>query len=163
MKKTIIMTLAAASLAFVPACSNYADFNRVSASSVGGVSQLIPGTVVSARTVRIDASSSDKSTAGLIGSALGAGAGNMLGRGKGRVVSTVGFGVAGLLAGRGVGKYANQSDGQELTIQADHDKRMYTVTQPIYAGYGAIPVGTHGNLQYGSNAKFVPDGMGVSY
>jgi len=163
MKKTIIMTLAAASLAFVPACSNYADFNRVSANSVGGVSQLIPGTVVSARTVRIDASSSDKSTGSIIGTALGAGAASMLGRGKGQIVSTVGGGVAGMLAGRAIGKYANQADGQELTIQADNGKRMYTVIQPIYKGYGAIPVGTHGNLQYGSNSKFVPDGMGVSY
>lgn len=157
------MTLLAAGLALVPSCSNYANFNRVSANEVGSVSQVIPGTVVSARTVRIDASSTDKQLGTGVGAVAGAASGALLGRGKGQLVSAAGFGLAGALAGRGISKYANQADGQELTIQADGSKKMYTVTQPIYEGYGAIPVGTHGNLQYGSKAKFVPDGMGVSY
>lgn len=163
MKAIVYMSLLAVGLAIVPSCSNYANFNRVSANSVGSVSQVIPGTVVSARTVRIDASSSDKSLGTGLGAVVGAASGALLGRGKGQLVSAAGFGLAGAGLGRGIGKYANQSDGQELTIQADKGHQMYTVTQPIYKGYGAIPVGTHGNLQYGSNAKFVPDGMGVSY
>lgn len=163
MKAIAYMSLLAVGLAMVPSCANYANFNRVSANSVGTVQQVIPGTVVSARTVRIDASSTDKQLGTGVGAVAGAASGALLGGGKGQLVSAAGFGLAGALAGRAIGKYANQSDGQELTIQADKGKQMYTVTQPIYEGYGAIPVGTHGNLQYGSNARFVPDGMGVSY
>ena len=63
------------------------------------------------------------------------------------------------MVGRGVGKYANESDAQELVIQADSGKHQYRVIQPIYKELGAIPVGTHGSLQYGgAGSKFVPDG-----
>lgn len=133
--------------------------NQVSSNEVGSVAQVIPGTVVSARTVRIDASSSDKNLGTGIGAALGAGSGALLGKGKGQLVSSVGFGVLGALAGRGASKYANQSDGQELVIQADKGGAQYRVTQPVYQQVGIIPVGTHGSLQYGgTGSKFLPDG-----
>lgn len=159
MKSKIYATLLALSLVLVPSCANLGSLNRVGANEVGSVAQVIPGTVVSARTVRADASSSDKNLGTVLGAALGAGSGSMLGRGKGQVVSTVGFGALGAMVGRGVGKYANESDAQELVIQADSDKKQYRVIQPIYKELGAIPVGTHGSLQYGgSGSKFVPDG-----
>lgn len=159
MKKNIITSLLALSVVLVPSCANLANFNAVGANEIGSVAQVIPGTVISARTVRADASSTDKNLGTGIGAALGAGAGSLLGKGSGQVVSAVGFGVLGAMAGRGVSKYANQSDAQELVIQADGSKAQYRVTQPIYEQLGPIPVGTHGSLQYGgAGSKFVPDG-----
>lgn len=159
MKSKVYVALLALGLVLVPSCANLGSLNSVSANEVGSVAQVIPGTVVSARTVRADASSSDKNLGTGLGAVLGAGAGSLLGRGKGQLVSAVGFGAAGALAGRGVGKYANQSDAQELVIQADSGKQQYRVIQPIYKELGAIPVGTHGSLQYGgAGSKFVPDG-----
>lgn len=141
-------------------CSDMTSLSTVSADSLGAVAQVIPGTVVSARTVEVSASSSDKNLGMGLGTALGAGAGSLLGRGKGQIVSAVGFGVVGALAGRGVGAAAGKTKGQELVIAADGNKQQYRVIQPIYSQIGAIPVGTHGNLQYGgSSSKFLPDGF----
>lgn len=159
MKKTLITGVLALSVLLVPSCANLANLDRVANNEVGSVAQVIPGTVVSARTVRIDASSSDKNLGTALGTAIGAGSGALLGKGKGQIVSAVGFGALGALAGRGVSKYANQADGQELVIQADKGGAQYRVTQPVYEQMGIIPVGTHGNLQYGgSGSKFLPDG-----
>lgn len=159
MKKTLITGVLALSVLLVPSCANLANLNRVAYNEVGSVAQVIPGTVVSARTVRIDASSGDKNLGTGLGAAIGAGSGALLGKGKAQIVSAVGFGALGALAGRGVSKYANQADGQELVIQADKGKAQYRVTQPIYEQVGIIPVGAHGNLQYGgSGSKFLPDG-----
>lgn len=159
MKKTLITGVLALSVLLVPSCANLANLDRVAYNEVGSVAQVIPGTVVSARTVRIDASSSDKNLGTALGTAIGAGSGALLGKGKGQIVSAVGFGALGALAGRGVSKYANQADGQELVIQADKGGAQYRVTQPVYEQMGIIPVGTHGNLQYGgSGSKFLPDG-----
>lgn len=159
MKKTLITGVLALSVLLVPSCANLANLDRVAYNEVGSVAQVIPGTVVSARTVRIDASASDKNIGTVLGTAIGAGSGSLLGGGKGQIVSTVGFGALGALAGRGVAKSANQADGQELLIQADKGGATYRVTQPIYEQVGVIPVGVHGNLQYGGKgSKFLPDG-----
>lgn len=150
----------ALSLVLVPSCANLGSLNTVSANEIGSVAQVISGTVVSARTVRADASSTDKNLGTGIGAAVGAGSGALLGSGSGQIVSSVGFGVLGAMVGRGIGKYANQSDAQELVIQADGSKAQYRVTQPVYEQIGLIPVGTHGTLQYGgAGSKFIPDGI----
>lgn len=160
MKATVYTLALAMGLALMPSCSDMTSLNTVSANSVGTVAQLIPGTVTAARTVQIDASSTDKNLGTGFGAAIGAGAGSLLGRGKGQLVSTVGFGVAGAALGRAIGKQAGKTAGQQLTIQVDGSKQIFTVTQPIYEQIGAIPVGTHGNLQYGSaGSKFLPDGF----
>ncbi len=160
MKKTYCVALLAAGVLGVTSCSEMASLDSLPADSLGTVAQVIPGTVVSARTVQVEASASDKNLGMGVGTALGAGAGSLLGRGKGQIVSAVGFGVVGALAGRAAGAAAGKTKGQELVIAADGDKQQYRVTQPIYSQIGAIPVGTHGNLQYGGNgSKFLPDGF----
>lgn len=159
--KTTAFTLALAmGLALLPSCSDMASLNSVSSNSVGTVSQIIPGTVIAARTVQIEASSTDKNLGTGFGAAIGAGAGSLLGRGKGQLVSTVGFGVVGAALGRSIGKEVGKMAGQQLTIQADNGKQQFSVTQPIFQQVGAIPVGVHGNLEYGSSGcKFLPDGI----
>lgn len=160
MKKNLLIALFAAGVFGLTSCSDMASLSSTSASSVGTVAVVIPGTVVSARTVDVDASSTDKGLGTALGAAVGAGSGALLGRGKGQIVSSVGFGIVGALAGRGVGAAVGKTKGQELVIQSDKDKQQYRVIQPIYSQVGAIPVGTHGNLQYGNgNSKFLPDGF----
>ena len=160
MKKNLLIALFAAGVFGLTSCSDMASLSSTSASSVGTVAMVIPGTVVSARTVDVDASSTDKGLGTALGAAVGAGSGALLGRGKGQIVSSVGFGIVGALAGRGVGAAVGKTKGQELVIQSDKDKQQYRVIQPIYSQVGAIPVGTHGNLQYGNgNNKFLPDGF----
>ncbi len=157
--KSFYVTMLAAMAVFVPSCSNWADPNYVSANEIGAVSEVVAGTVVSAQRIRIDAGSSDKNLGTGLGAAVGAGAGQLLGGGSGRIASTVGFGVVGALAGRSVGKYANQADGQLLMIQADKGGKTYQVKQPVYQGIGEIPVGAHGYLSLGSRgSSFRPDG-----
>lgn len=159
MKATVYTALLALGLITIPSCNDMASLNTASAASVGSVAQLIPGTVVSARAVQIDASSSAKSLGTGFGAAVGAGAGSLLGRGKGQLVSTVGFGILGAAAGRALAGQVDKTAGQELVIRADGSNAQYRVIQPVYSQIGAIPVGTHGNLQYGSESKFLPDGF----
>lgn len=159
MKKTIIALAMAAGLLAVPSCTNLGSLDTVSANQAGAVGEVITGTVVNARNVKIDSDSSTKNMGTLVGAAVGAGAGQLLGGGSGRVASTVGFGALGALAGRGVTKSADQTAGQVLTIKADKGGRTYNVTQPVYEHIGYIPVGTHGTLQLGGGGKFLPDGI----
>ncbi len=159
MKKALFVTLLALSVAFVPSCANYANPYTADALEAGSVGEVIAGTVVQATKIRIDASNTDKNLGTIIGAGVGAGAGQLLGGGSGRVASTVGFGLAGALAGRGVGKYASQADGQELMIKADKGGKVYRIQQNIFEGIGEIPVGTHGYLTLGSRKNvFRPDG-----
>lgn len=123
---------------------------------VGAAAQVVPATVVSARTVKVEASASSKNLGAGAGAAVGLGAGQLLGRGKGQVASAVGFGLLGALTGMMIGKEA----GQELMVKLDGSNQQYSVIQPIYKEVGAIPVGTHGSLYIGaSDSKFLPDGF----
>lgn len=160
MKKSIIALVMAVGALAVPSCTNLGSLSSVSANQVGAVGEVVSGTVVNARNVTIDTDSSTKNMGTIVGAAVGAGAGQLLGGGSGRVASTVGFGALGALAGRGVAKYGDQTQGQVLTIRADgKNGKTYTVTQPVYSEIGYIPVGTHGTLQLGGGGKFLPDGM----
>ena len=159
MKKTIIAFVLAAGLLAVPSCTNLGSLDTVSSNQAGAVGEVITGTVTNARNVTIDTDSSTKNMGTILGAAVGAGAGQLLGGGSGRVASTVGFGALGALAGRGAAKYGDQTQGQVLTIKADKGGRTYNVTQPVYEGVGYIPVGTHGTLQLGGGGKFLPDGF----
>ena len=161
MKATAFILTLALGMALLPSCSDMSSLDSVSPYSVGTVSQLIPGTVIAARNVQIEATNSDKSLGTGFGTAIGAGAGSLLGGGRAALVSTVGFGVVGAALGRAIGSSAGKTSGQQLTIQADgNDGKQYTVTQPIFEQIGAIPVGVHGNLQCGSTgSKFLPDGF----
>ena len=160
MKATVITAAMLVGLVALPSCSDMASLSSAPSSTMGSVAQVVPGTVVSARMVQVDASSTDKSLGTGFGAVIGAGAGSLLGRGKGQLVSTLGFGTVGALAGRAIGKEAGKTTAQELIIRADGSKAQYRVTQPIYQQIGAILEGTHGNLEIGgSGSKFVPDGM----
>lgn len=145
-------------LALVPACTSMASLHSVSPNSIGTTLQVVPGTVVSARPVTIGNTEENKARGEIVGAAVGAGAGQLLGRGKGRVASTVGFGILGAAIGHAVAANSG-THGQELIIRADGSRRTYSVVQPVYRECGAIPVGTHGYLRKGNRGSmFLPDG-----
>lgn len=160
MKASLTIAALAIGMLALPACNNMSSLNSAPASTLGSVANVYSGTVVAARTVQVDASSTDKNLGTGIGAVVGAGAGSLLGRGKGQLVSAAGFGLAGALAGRAIGKEAGKVTAQELTIRLDGSNVSKRVTQPIYEQIGAIGVGVHGTLEEGSSgSKFVPDGM----
>ncbi|MDO4817776.1 MAG: hypothetical protein Q3986_05050 [Akkermansia sp.] len=154
-KHYITAVLAAATL-LVPSCTSMSDYDKISFEDLGGVHETMDGTVVAARYVKADASNETKAWSTALGTAVGAGAGQLLGGGSGRVASTVGFGVVGALAGRGIAEGFG-THAQELTVKVGNG-RKYTVTQPIYKQFGAIPVGTRGTLHVGNGrSRFVPN------
>lgn len=154
--KSLIILSLALSAATLSSCNNFADINQVSANSVGSSSQELQGTVIRERSVRIGASDGARGLSTLVGAAAGAVGGSYIGSGSGRTASTVGFGAAGAVAGNKLADSIAGSAGQVLSIRAE-DGKTYSVTQPIYKQFGAIPVGTTGTLSiYGSGNKFLP-------
>ena len=155
-KHLFVMTVAAASL-MVASCESLGTLNRVSSNQANVATATYPATVVSVTNTTIDTSSTAKNLGTGVGAALGAGAGSLLGGGSGNVVATVGFGVAGALAGRYITDAAGKTAGQTITVQVDGSNQMYTVTQPVYEEVGYITVGMCGMFHFGgNNSRFVP-------
>ncbi|MBP3499085.1 MAG: hypothetical protein J6J97_03235 [Akkermansia sp.] len=156
----IITALAVGCTLLTTSCSTMVDGNNVSANKVGYGAQAFPATVVAAKNVNIETTSTAKNLGTGVGAVLGAGAGQLLGGGSGRVVSALGFGAAGALAGRYLTDSMGNTKGQTLTVQIDGSSQLYSVTQPVSQQYGYIPVGAHGMYYHGTNnSRFEPDGM----
>lgn len=159
MKATTLFLALAVGLAVLPACTNMESLDSVSSANIGKASRVVPATVVSARSVTVQATDTDKNLGTGVGAAVGAGAGQLLGGGKGRAAATVGFALLGALVGREVGAQAGKKPAQQLTVKLDGSKKHYSVTQPVYREVGVIPVGAHGLLYISdSDSKFLPDG-----
>ena len=132
------------------------NYDKISFEDLGGVHETMDGTVVAARYVKASASNETKTWSTALGTVAGVAGGQLLGGGTGRVASTLGFGAAGALAGRGISEGFG-THAQELTVKVGNG-RKYTVTQPIYKQFGAIPVGTRGVLHVGNGrSRFVPN------
>ncbi len=161
MKMNYIATVLVAGAALLTtSCSTMVDGNNVSPNKVGYGAQAFPATVVAAKNVNIETTSTAKNLGTGVGAVLGAGAGQLLGGGSGRVVSALGFGAAGALAGRYLTDSMGNTKGQTLTVQIDGSSQLYSVTQPVFEQYGYIPVGAHGMYYHGTNnSRFEPDGM----
>lgn len=159
MKKNYIVAVLVAGVALLTtSCSTMVNGNNVSPNKVGYGAQVFPATVVAAKSVNIETSSTAKNIGTGVGAVLGAGAGQMLGGGSGRIVSAAGFGVAGALAGRYLTDAMGNTQGQTLTVQIDGTSQLYSVTQPVTKQNGYIPVGTHGMYYHGTNnSRFEPD------
>ncbi len=159
-KKYILMSMVTACALLTTSCSTMVNGNKVSANKVGYGAQAFPATVVAAKNVTIETSSSAKNIGTGVGAVLGAGAGQMLGGGSGRIVSAAGFGVLGALAGRYITDAAGNTMGQSITVKIDGTNQLYSVVQPVSEQVGYIPVGAHGMYYHGTNnCRFEPDGM----
>ena len=158
--KHIVCALVACSAMLVTSCSTMVDGNTISANKVGYGAQAFPATVVAAKNVNIETSSTARNIGTGVGAVLGAASGSLLGGGTGQIVSAAGFGVAGALAGRYLTDSMGNTKGQTITVQIDGTNQLYSVTQPVTQQYGYIPVGAHGMYYHGTNnCRFEPDGM----
>ena len=158
--KHTVCALVAASAMLLASCSTMVDGNNVSANKVGYGAQAFPATVVAAKNVNIETTSTARNLGTGVGAVLGAASGSLLGGGTGKLVSAAGFGVAGALVGRNLTDSMGNTKGQNITVQIDGTNQLYSVTQPVSEQYGYIPVGAHGIYYHGTNnSRFEPDGM----
>ena len=161
MKKNYIVTALVVGCALLTSsCSTMVDGNNVSANKVGYGAQAFPATVVAAKNVNIETTSTARNLGTGVGAVLGAASGSLLGGGTGQIVSAAGFGVAGALAGRYLTDAMGNTKGQTITVQIDGTSQLYSVTQPVSKQYGYIPVGARGMYYHGTNnSRFEPFGM----
>ena len=158
--KHIVCALVAGSAMLLASCSTMVNGNNVSPDKVGYGAQAFPATVVAAKNVNIETTSTARNLGTGVGAVLGAASGSLLGGGTGKIVSAAGFGVAGALAGRYMTDAMGNTKGQNITVQIDGTNQLYSVTQPVSQQYGYIPVGAHGMYYHGTNnSRFEPDGM----
>lgn len=158
-KKYIFMAMVAGAALLTSSCTSMVSGNSVAANKVGYGAQAFPATVVAAKNVKIETSSTAKNVGTGVGAVLGAGAGQMLGGGSGRIVSAAGFGVLGALTGRYLTDAAGNTQGQSITVRIDGTNQLYSVVQPVSESVGYIPVGAHGLYYHGTNnSRFEPDG-----
>ena len=156
----IVSALVVASTMLVTSCSNMVNGNNVSPNQVGYGAQAFPATVVAAKNVNIETTSTAKNLGTGVGAVLGAASGSLLGGGTGQIVSAAGFGVAGALAGRYLTDAMGNTQGQTLTVQIEGTNQLYTVTQPVSEQTGYIPVGARGMYYHGgNNCRFEPYNM----
>lgn len=97
---------------------------------------VVPGTVTSVRSITIQ--SSQSSGGGMLaGGALGAVAGNAIGGGSGRRLTTVGGAIGGALAGNAVENAASRRAGLEITVRTDSGQTVVVAQEadvPISVG-----------------------------
>ncbi len=157
MYKSAILLLAVA--LGVSSCAWDSSYGSVSANKIGVTQQVLPATVISAYDVKGETSSTAKNLGTGIGAAVGLGAGQLLGSGSGRVVSAIGFGAAGALAGRYLTDSMGNTRCQRVTVKVDgKNGPTYSFVQPVYSEFGPLSAGMHGNYHHGSDAHFTPDG-----
>ena len=157
MKKSVVLLLAAA--LGLSSCAWDSSYGSVSSNKIGVTQQVLPATVVSAYDVKGETSSTAKNVGTVAGGVLGAGLGQMLGGGSGRIVSAAGFGVAGALAGRYLTDSMGNTRCQRVTVKGDgKNGPTYSFVQPVYKEFGPLSPGMHGSYHHGSDAHFTPDG-----
>ena len=148
MKSALFVIAAAALLA---GCANTIDPSTYSVGSVGQVNRSVPGTVISARVVRIDANSG---TGGAVGGMTGAVAGSGIGgSARANVVGAIGGAVVGAVIGSAIEHSNSQQQGMEYVINTSNNSLM-TVTQGIDP---AFKEGDKVIILYGSPARVIKD------
>jgi outer membrane lipoprotein SlyB len=108
------------------------------------------GTVVSLRSVLIDASDASKAAGSGIGGLVGALAGRQIGDGKGQQIATVVGAVAGLIGGQRIAAAAYKQPGIAVTVELD-DGAIVSVTQAADIG-----------MTLGQRVQVSGNGYGVS-
>lgn len=158
--KHAMMTLAlAAGTVLVPSCATMANVNNVSQRQANTVTEVVPGTIISATNCTIRTSGTATGVGAIGGGAIGAALGSLIGSGGGQTVATVGLGLAGAAAGAALTDSLGNTKGQRLIVKVDgKNGRTYEVTQPIYKQYGPLYSGMHGMLSIGNPSTFRPDG-----
>lgn len=157
--KYAIVALALASSGFISSCAGMKDSTYVNANQVGVAQQVVPATVIAVEDKIIETESTNKNMGTGIGAAVGLGAGQLLGRDKGRTAMTIGSAAAGALIGRYLVDTMGRTKAQQITVRTDYSGETYSFIQAVTKQHGAIAPGMHGNYYHGgNNSRFVPDG-----
>lgn len=138
-------------LTLLMGCTPNVSPNSYSVGSVGEVNRTVAGTVISARSVKIDGTSGLGAASG---AAVGATAGSALGGGvRSNIVGAVGGAVIGGVAGALAENAMTKQVGMEYVIQTENGNLMTLVQgeTPAYA------VGAKVLILYGSPSRIVPD------
>lgn len=155
MKVRALFTVAMLSLT-LGSCNSYVSFNSVAPKLIGAGAKQQSATVVSTLPTTISTNDRTSIYASIVGAAVGAGAGQLLGSGSGRVVSTVGFGTLGMLAGNAVGNAMTTIKAERVTVKTSSNRQV-VFTQPIFREYGPLVPGQSGTLYSNSGSYcFVP-------
>lgn len=148
MKRALYALAAAAVLA---GCASATDPSTYSVGSVGQVNRSVPGTVISARVIRIDAISG---AGGSVGGMTGAVAGSSIGgSARANVVGAIGGAVVGAVIGSAIEHSNSQQQGMEYVINTSNNSLM-TVAQGLDP---AFKEGDKVIILYGSPARVIKD------
>lgn len=148
MKHALYFLVATALLA---GCANTIDPSTYSVGSVGQVNRSVPGTVISARMIRINANSGAGGTVGgMTGAVAGSGIG---GSARANVVGAIGGAVVGAAIGNAIEHSNSQQQGMEYVINTSNNLLM-TVAQGIDP---AFKEGDKVIILYGSPARVIRD------
>ncbi len=137
--------------ALISGCANTIDPSTYSVGAVGQVNRSVSGTVISARTIRIDANTG---TGGAVGGMTGAVAGSGIGGStRANAVGAIGGAVVGAVIGNALEHGNSQRDGMEYVITTTNGTLM-TIAQ------GMEPTFKEGDkviILYGSPARVIKD------
>jgi len=134
--KILISTLSVTAL-LISGCAN-ANQPTYNASSYNQIKKIKYGVVQSTRLVTIKDGGGGTLLGGIVGGVLG----SLIGRGKGRVLATLGGGLAGAYAGNKI----NEANAEELTLKLDSGEDVVVVTKGInYSRGDRVEIITDGN------------------
>lgn len=153
LKALLAMTVLSLTLG---SCNSYISFDKVAPKMIGSGAKQMDATVVSTLPTTINSNDRTSIYGSILGAAIGAGAGQMLGGGSGRVVSTVGFGALGMLAGNAAGNSMTTCKAEKVTVKTKGKEIVFT--QPIFREFGPLVPGMTGTLYYNAGSYcFVPN------
>ncbi len=156
MKVTAIIAIACAAVALpISSCTNFTGHNVYNKNELGSVQATYTGTVTYVETVKIQ---SDTSSGG---TALGAGAGGVLGAmfggGSAKFATAAGGMLLGGLIGNQVDKSVNNTTGERITVRLDksyNGSRDITIVQ-VANPSNPIQVGGRVRVMIGNKASRV--------
>jgi len=140
MKKSIVSGVLVVSALIMSGCVNTLSLPTISQNSANRVMTYETGTVTAVRDVIIK----DNGAGTLLGAVTGAVLGNMIGKGKGRKLATLGGGLVGAYAGNQSG----MANAQELTVHLDKGMDIIVVAKGV-------------KFSIGSRVKIIKDGNKV--
>ncbi|OUW17418.1 MAG: hypothetical protein CBD18_04710 [Opitutales bacterium TMED158] len=122
-------------LVFASGCATN-SYDTVPSGAASTSQSIDMGTVISARTVKVEGTSSNLGTYG--GGIMGSAVGSTIGRGDGRVLASAGGAVAGAIVGQKVEKALTAKLAQEMTIELDDGRTVVVVQEmndpPFHSG-----------------------------
>ena len=151
MKKFILVV--AGALLIISGCAENVSPNKYAASEVGVASKVVPGIIVSVRTVKIDASG-NSIVGAASGAVIGAAGGSAIGGSPhSNLAAGVGGAVLGGVIGDAIQKKINNRQGFEYMIKLKDDS-IISVTQDQDLQFS---VGQKILVIYGAMTRIVPD------